>query len=74
MLIRDYQARIVHEASATNAVVVLPTGAGKTLIAANVIKHILDKDDNHKALFLVPTCLLVNQVSERSFKPQYTTD
>jgi superfamily II DNA or RNA helicase len=39
-----------------SAIVVLPTGAGKTLIAAAVIKTKMKR-----SLFLVPTCLLVSQ-------------
>ena len=42
---------------AANTLVVLPTGAGKTLVAAEVIAKRLPI----AALFLVPTCLLVEQ-------------
>lgn len=41
-----------------NTVAVLPTGAGKTLIAAELIKR-----RGGKSLFLVPTCMLVEQQS-----------
>uniref|UniRef100_A0A7S4V2U7 RNA helicase n=1 Tax=Alexandrium monilatum TaxID=311494 RepID=A0A7S4V2U7_9DINO len=57
MELRPYQSRIVGQAEASgNTVVVLPTGAGKTLIAAELIKRV-----GGTCLFLVPTCLLVEQ-------------
>lgn len=60
--LRDYQRRAVRVALSNNAIVVLPTGAGKTLIAAAVVKHAVMSNPNRpKALFLVPTCMLVRQ-------------
>eukprot|EP00927_Polykrikos_kofoidii_P015929 TRINITY_DN17149_c0_g1_i1.p1 TRINITY_DN17149_c0_g1~~TRINITY_DN17149_c0_g1_i1.p1 ORF type:complete len:612 (-),score=105.13 TRINITY_DN17149_c0_g1_i1:22-1857(-) len=57
MELRAYQKRIVREAvESGNIAVVLPTGAGKTLIAAETITEV-----GTPALFLVPTCLLVDQ-------------
>lgn len=45
-----------------NTIVVLPTGAGKTLIGAAVIKETVTRNPNRpRALFLVPTCILVRQ-------------
>jgi hypothetical protein len=56
-MLRGYQTRIVKSVIENgNTIVVLPTGAGKTLIAAELIKIL-----NPPALFLVPTCLLVAQ-------------
>ena len=56
MRLRAYQSRIVAVAEAFNTVAVLPTGAGKTLVAAELIRR-----REGKALFLVPTVLLVSQ-------------
>ena len=54
--LRAYQLRMVTVAEKVNTVVVLPTGAGKTLVAAELIKR-----RGGKSLFLVPTCMLVEQ-------------
>lgn len=54
--LREYQARIAKECQRANTIVVLPTGSGKTLIGAEAILRI-----GGRALFLVPTCLLVEQ-------------
>lgn len=56
MELRDYQLRIAEECERANTIVLLPTGSGKTLIGAEVIKRI-----GGRALFFVPTCLLVEQ-------------
>lgn len=44
-----------------NSIVLLPTGAGKTHIAAEVMRQSLVKPGRGKGLFLVPTVLLVEQ-------------
>lgn len=54
--LRSYQTRIVAKALKANSIVVLPTGAGKTLIAAELILQY-----GTPALFLVPTVMLVEQ-------------
>ncbi|CAM9616267.1 unnamed protein product [Ectocarpus fasciculatus] len=54
--LRPYQSRIASACEAENTLVVLPTGSGKTIIAAEVIK----RRPPH-ALFLVPTRHLVEQ-------------
>jgi hypothetical protein len=54
--LRAYQSRIVDEVTQENTIVVLPTGSGKTLIAAEAVVRL-----GTPALFLVPTCLLVEQ-------------
>lgn len=55
--LRPYQSRIVKEfLHHGNSVVVLPTGAGKTLIAAEALREL-----GLPAIFFVPTCLLVEQ-------------
>ena len=67
MKLRGYQTRIVAECIARNAIVVLPTGAGKTLIAAEVIRRL-----EGRKLFLVPTIMLVEQqaAAVRSWAPR----
>ena len=42
--LRPYQERIVSEADGISAIVRLPTGAGKTLVAAELIRIRLQKD------------------------------
>lgn len=54
--LRRYQSKIADTCERQNTLVLLPTGAGKTAIAAEVIKRI-----PRPALFLVPTCNLVKQ-------------
>jgi superfamily II DNA or RNA helicase len=54
--LRSYQRRIADAITGHNSLVILPTGAGKTLIAC---QHILRHQG--KTLFLVPTCQLVSQ-------------
>lgn len=56
IVLRPYQSRIVEKAIGANTIVVLPTGAGKTLIAGELIKRF-----GTPAVFLVPTVLLVEQ-------------
>jgi hypothetical protein len=56
MKLRNYQKRIADVAVRTNTVVLLPTGAGKTFIAAEAISRI-----GGLGLFFVPTIPLVSQ-------------
>ena len=64
---RAYQQRFSDEALLDNRIVVLPTGSGKTLIAAAVAlrmkseAHFTSAGNSPKTLFLVPTCILVAQ-------------
>ncbi|MBI2075951.1 MAG: DEAD/DEAH box helicase family protein [Candidatus Aenigmarchaeota archaeon] len=58
---REYQNKIVEAAKTSNTLVVLPTGLGKTPIAALVSAHCLDRDADKKILFLAPTKPLVEQ-------------
>lgn len=57
--LRNYQSRIVQEAHGRNTLVRLPTGAGKTLIAAELALRTVLKDK--RVLFLVPAIVLVEQ-------------
>ncbi len=63
--LRPYQTRIVQQSIAANTLVVLPTGAGKTLIAGDIILRV-----GVPAVFLVPTVLLVSQ--QRKALEQWT--
>lgn len=57
--LRGYQKRAVELGKEQSLIVVLPTGSGKTLIAATIAAHHAGKGS--AVLFLVPTCLLVQQ-------------
>jgi Fanconi anemia group M protein len=59
--LRKYQELVVSRAIDANTLVVLPTGLGKTIIAAMVSAHRLYKIPNSKVLFLAPTKPLVVQ-------------
>ncbi len=68
---RSYQDSVVKTATNGNTLCVLPTGLGKTSIAALVAAERLDKIKDGKILFLAPTKPLVNQHKtnfERFFK------
>ena len=56
LTLRPYQVRIIASAAECNTLVVLPTGAGKTVIAAEVMRRA-----GFPAVFLVPTVLLARQ-------------
>ncbi len=58
---RAYQESILETAKRGNTLCVLPTGSGKTPIAALLAAHRLEKDMNKKILFLAPTKPLVEQ-------------
>ncbi|MBI4014327.1 MAG: DEAD/DEAH box helicase family protein [Candidatus Aenigmarchaeota archaeon] len=57
---RAYQERILASAASANTLVVLPTGMGKTSVAALVTAHCLEKRKG-KIMFLAPTRPLVAQ-------------
>ncbi|KAL7532128.1 hypothetical protein ACHAXR_004449 [Thalassiosira sp. AJA248-18] len=59
--LRDYQAVCVERAKEANTIINLPTGKGKTLIAARLIDHYLEKHPDKRIAFLVPTRPLVDQ-------------
>ncbi len=58
---RLYQETILASASEKNTLVILPTGLGKTLIAALLAAHRLSKLPDTKCIFLAPTKPLVMQ-------------
>ncbi|MBN2154057.1 MAG: DEAD/DEAH box helicase [Candidatus Lokiarchaeota archaeon] len=58
---RIYQQRIFVKATSGNALVVLPTGLGKTLIAAMLAVYKLNQRPGSKVVFLAPTKPLVQQ-------------
>ena len=58
---RSYQGNIVKTAINNNTLCVIPTGLGKTSIAALVAAERLKNDMNTKILFLAPTRPLVEQ-------------
>ena len=59
VILRKYQQRIVSTVLENNTIVVLPTGSGKTLIAAECAKRL-----DCPTLFLVPTRILVEQQAD----------
>ena len=61
---RKYQAEIVEKCLERNTLVILPTGLGKTIIAAIVAAHRLLKYPDSKCIMLAPTKPLVNQHCE----------
>ena len=66
--IRDYQFNIVQKALFTNTLVCLPTGLGKTFIAAVVMYNFYRWYPNSKIVFLAPTKPLVTQQIEACYK------
>ncbi|MEM2933018.1 MAG: helicase-related protein [Candidatus Pacearchaeota archaeon] len=69
MELREYQNNIINTAKEKNTLVILPTGLGKTLIAFELIKYMLEKRRG-KAIFLAPTKPLVDQHFS-NFKKNY---
>jgi len=64
--LRVYQQRIVEAVGSSNAIVKMPTGSGKTIVAAELLRRRHENakspgPPNQKTLFLVPTCELVEQ-------------
>ena len=57
--LRKYQKDIVDAIGNENTIIKMPTGSGKTFVAAEFIKR--HRDEPRAALFLVPTCDLVAQ-------------
>ena len=61
--LRPYQTRMVQEVGRRNVIVKMPTGSGKTLVAAECMRLALQRcssdGDCRHAVFLVPTRDLV---------------
>lgn len=66
--IRDYQYNIVQQCLYKNTMVVLPTGLGKTFVAAVVMFNFYRWYPNGKILFMAPTKPLVQQQAEACYK------
>ena len=62
--LRPYQARVVNSIGSANAIVKMPTGSGKTLVAAELMKRHLQQHPGLACLFLVPTQDLVDQQAD----------
>ncbi|MCL5788609.1 MAG: DEAD/DEAH box helicase [Candidatus Marsarchaeota archaeon] len=58
---RTYQLELYSQASKKNTLVVLPTGLGKTTVAALLIAQRLEENMDSKAVVLAPTRPLVDQ-------------
>ena len=58
--LRKYQKDIVDAIGSENCIIKMPTGSGKTFIAAEFIKRHCE-GSRRAALFLVPACDLVGQ-------------
>lgn len=65
--IRDYQFNIVHRGLFHNLLVALPTGLGKTFIAATVILNFYRWTKSAQIVFVAPTKPLVAQQVEACF-------
>jgi ERCC4-related helicase len=72
---RLYQEKIFNAAINQNTLVVLPTGLGKTAIAALMIKARLTNYKNSKIIFLAPTKPLAQQheTTLKNYLPEYET-
>lgn len=57
---REYQVSLYRDAIERNTLIVLPTGLGKTIIAAMVAEYVL-KQRKEKVIFLAPTRPLITQ-------------
>ena len=66
--IRDYQYNIVHKALFNNLLVALPTGLGKTFIAATVMLNWYRWTRNAQIVFVAPTRPLVTQQAEACYQ------
>ncbi|KAK5949662.1 3'-5' DNA helicase [Knufia fluminis] len=65
---RDYQYNIVHKALYNNILVALPTGLGKTFIAATVMMNWFNWTKDAQIVFMAPTKPLANQQIEACFQ------
>jgi fanconi anemia group M protein len=68
MPIRAYQYNIIQQCLYKNTMVVLPTGLGKTFVAAVVMLNFYRWYPTGKVIFMAPTKPLVNQQSDACCK------
>jgi Fanconi anemia group M protein len=71
---RDYQTRLANAAVSDSTLIALPTGTGKTVVAAMAVANRLSATsnvDNRRVLFLAPTKPLVEQHVE-DFRDWFT--
>ncbi|KAL8159220.1 hypothetical protein V2J09_000757 [Rumex salicifolius] len=64
---RSYQLEALEKAIKQNTIVFLEAGSGKTLIAVMLLRshsHLLKQSSSYKAVFLVPTVVLVTQQAQ----------
>lgn len=61
---RDYQVELARSALNTNALVALPTGLGKTIVAALIVAERLKEDPGASVMILAPTKPLCQQHHE----------
>lgn len=66
--VRDYQLHIAHTALGCNTLVCLPTGLGKTFIAAVVMYNFYRWFPSGKVVFMAPTKPLVAQQIEACYR------
>jgi endoribonuclease Dicer len=66
--LRNYQSEVKQCAKDRNAICLMGTGSGKTMIAVHIIKEFLEKNDKEiddwptkKVVFLAPTVVIVQQ-------------
>ncbi|KAI1721366.1 DEAD/DEAH box helicase domain-containing protein [Ditylenchus destructor] len=64
--LREYQKELVHDAVENrNTIICAPTGSGKTIVAAYIVRHhLLHSNSRRKVCFFVPTTTLVEQQEE----------
>ncbi|CAD7695531.1 unnamed protein product [Ostreobium quekettii] len=63
--LRDYQVEMARAALQSHSLICLPTGAGKTLIAAAVVHAMLRVNPQKMAVFVVNTVALVEQQAKQ---------
>ena len=58
---RTYQIEVARTSASQNTLIMLPTGLGKTAIAALIVADFLSRSPDSRALVLAPTRVLANQ-------------